>query len=545
MPLSLPSLTALDASEVTQARNLLIAGLLDFGPATETRRGAVGDLSVQLFSILYAAFSQLQERVRRSSTLLAVEEASADLDAETLDGLLANYRLSREQGSKASGLVSVVTGTPVDWTINQGDRFEIGGLTYLSQQTYRARADAAQAVGEYDLEYVELSPGRHAVTFAVEAEQPGQIYNQTHGAVTAVLAPPATFLAAYVESDLAGGTDVQDAQALLQRARSGLAARGLISAAAVESQLRGGPLPDLVAASVIRSGDPEQQRHNSLLPIPHAGRVDVYLRTQPIWDITSLTKTATLVEKRVTGSVWQITLSRTEAAGLLEVHRVYRSNRPAFSGYQVLSDTRGWDTSEEEGLLLPDIASAAQAAYSPYQTAVLQILDTDADVTDALVNVETAEYQLELRTVTGLAEGQASLASARTGVIAGDVLVRAAVPCFLSVNFTLVRPATVPKANLTSLKQLVADTVNSLPGWTGKLDASRILGAIYRALPSGQVLRDLDLYGRIRRPDGTQTFVRDRQIIEVPDEPSRMVSRRTVGFYLRPDDVAIETSVES
>jgi hypothetical protein len=47
------------------------------------------------------------------------------------------------------------------------------------------------------------------------------------------------------------------------------------------------------------------------------------------------------------------------------------------------------------------------------------------------------------------------------------------------------------------------------------------------------------MFGAIRRPDGTKKYIRNFDVLEIPAEPSKMVSARTTVFILSPDDVGI------
>jgi hypothetical protein len=63
-------------------------------------------------------------------------------------------------------------------------------------------------------------------------------------------------------------------------------------------------------------------------------------------------------------------------------------------------------------------------------------------------------------------------------------------------------------------------------------------------LPSGVEVGAIDMLGTLRRPDGSSAILHDPRgvVLEVPDEPGRMVSPRTAIFILDPLDVSIGVS---
>jgi hypothetical protein len=63
--------------------------------------------------------------------------------------------------------------------------------------------------------------------------------------------------------------------------------------------------------------------------------------------------------------------------------------------------------------------------------------------------------------------------------------------------------------------------------------------AIHQYLTTGQTVSAVEMFGAIRRPDGTKKYIRAFDSLEIPSEPDRMLSARTTAFILDPEDVAI------
>jgi hypothetical protein len=120
----------------------------------------------------------------------------------------------------------------------------------------------------------------------------------------------------------------------------------------------------------------------------------------------------------------------------------------------------------------------------------------------------------------------------------GDVLVKAPVPAFTTINFTIFKKTGQSDPDTSAIAASVAKVVNTT-GFSGLLYASRIQDAIHGHLSDGQSVSSIDMHARIRYPDSTTAYLRDSEVLEVPDEPANMVTARTVQFLCSAEDVGV------
>ena len=121
-----------------------------------------------------------------------------------------------------------------------------------------------------------------------------------------------------------------------------------------------------------------------------------------------------------------------------------------------------------------------------------------------------------------------------------DILVKAAVPCFTKIEFQI-RTETnesFTAAEITAIKQSVVTAVFTV-GFSGQLNASIIDSAVHKYLSGRQAVSKIDMFGRIRRPDGSTTYVRDPSTLTIPNDPARLVTGRTTAFLVGVDDVSV------
>jgi hypothetical protein len=260
---------------------------------------------------------------------------------------------------------------------------------------------------------------------------------------------------------------------------------------------------------VLGCGDAEQQRdQHGLFPISGGGRIDIYCQTHYAAQEKEHLLEAVYIGEGTIGTRWQVVLTRNTAPGFYEVGRIVKPLDKTSTGYEVVNDIRGWDLSEIEHV--PDIVNTAESAYTRYQTAVIQFEDTDTVSTGLVVNQSRAYYTVTTVSLPLIDDVQDFLSGRDVRNRATDVLVKAAVPCFTKINFTVRKEATT---------------------------------LAHRYLSGRQAVSAIDMFGRIRRPDGGVQYIRDNTVLRIPDDPGRMVTGRTTVFLVGPDDISI--SVEA
>ena len=119
-----------------------------------------------------------------------------------------------------------------------------------------------------------------------------------------------------------------------------------------------------------------------------------------------------------------------------------------------------------------------------------------------------------------------------------DVLVKAPVPCFTKIAFDIRKEASDATPDIAAIQQAVSAAISKI-GFSGQLHASVISNVAHKYLTGRQALSSIDMFGRIRRPNGTTVYVRDSTMLVIPSDYNRGVSGRTTAFLTRPEDVAV------
>lgn len=542
MAIEVPDLTTLSDDEVQQTIDYIAQRVGEYMPTIQRRRGVVREILIHLAGVLGAAQAKvIEEKVEKASSLKKIIEDPNGADPEMVDRIISNFRVTRRPGGRARGQVTIVLSRQIPVTIPKSLKFEAGGVTFTADSAFAARTSPGSVVSPTDRLLRPVGDGGYAFTIEVTAEKEGSSGQLKRNARLVPQGLVQNFVRAYAESDFTGGVDADTNEELLTRLQEGLADRSSSNRATIDSMIRNTKeFSRVLATSVIGYGDPEQLRYHYLFPVAFGGRIDVYVRTQDVPLALKLTKTATLIEKKAAGGVWQFSLARNEAPGFYEVRKVVVAGQDdgGQTGYEVTELIRGFDLSDDGTGLTPDIETAEEAAFTRFQTGTVRFLDTETSTDGLTVGESKKEYDVVVMVMPLVAELQTFLADRSRRPAAADVLVKAPVPCFLELNFKIYKKAGTADPDVETIKTALAAYVNNT-GFDGRLSAGALAHVIHQNLPSGMTVGAIDMFGRIVRPDGKTRYVRSDETLLIPDWHEIMVTRRTVGIMLDPASISI------
>lgn len=556
MSLNIQSFSELTQSQVDQAYNQVVQMVQEQDPTIDVKRGVIHDLVIYLSSILSASNQANIDKVRRSNSLMAVNADPTIADDDVIDRLASNYRITRDQGSQASGSVVIVLNALKVVKIPAGSVFTTStGLEFTSDQTYISRTSSETVTASTDRLLVSLGSGNYSFTINVTASAIGSASKLSRNTA---LVPPQTdtsIVRSYTGSDFAGGRDVETNEELNDRLQSGIVYKSLANRGCIDGLIRSLELSvydSNLTNSVIGYGDAEMIRYHSILPVAFGGRVDVYSRTQSYPATTQLTKTATYTGTNGSGQgVWQIVLGRDDVPAMYEVTRITLPgsiDNLATSSFQTTSDIRAYDLSTgstASTTYFPDLTSATEAVYTRYQTATIKFVDSITSVSGLTIDVSTKDYSLIASYMPGITSIQDAVSDRSTRSPVSDCLIKAPMPCFLSLTLDISKTSSDTSPTTTTLQQAAADAVNSL-GFAGKVALSIVVSAVQKVLTGSVTITSAVLQGRVRKPDGTITNLSSTTVLDVSSlAPTSMLSSKTIGLFLNPEDVTINITTVS
>lgn len=542
MPIAVETLAELSPSLVAEQQALMAAVIREAYPQLDLRRGLVHDVIAFLAGGVSGAINQTQiDRLRRSLSLLEVSEDPSLAEDRVVDALLSNYGLTRRQGARGRGNATLVVRESTPFVVPAGTSFTANGNTYSADLAIIALSPGSQITNS-SLQRLLVDRGDSTYEFSLPltADEVGTAGNLRQSTSLVPDFAQSRFVAAFVTADFTGGRDVETTEDLLARQATAYAAPVAGGPAQLVSLIKSQPaFADTLHYSIVGAGDPAMTRdQHSIFPGSHGGRIDVYARTAATPLATRLRRSCTLLAHRGSRGVWQFSLPASLVPGFYEVLAIRRPADPTDSaGFVPEVDSRGFEFPETGWR--PDIVYAAEAVYSPYQSALIRFEDNLTNHTAKAVYT-TEEYVIDVSAMPQIAELQAFLSDYAVRYHGSDLLVRGAVPCRVRVNFSLLRSPGVSSPEIAPLQTAIANAINSLD-FPGELYQSQILDAIADTLSDGLTVGGVGIRGRIRSLAGDNVQLTSGQdgVLRIPEQPDIGITPQTVALYCYPDDVEI------
>ncbi len=538
MPLKIASLAELSQTSVATMVAELTQLMQERHPEVELTRGVFHDLVLYFNAALNAAVQENIDRILQSKSLLQIISNPALAEPELVDQVLSNYNITRDNGTPATGIMTVILNLPTATAIVGSVSGSAGDVTFSTTDSFTALPPDAIATQPSDRIMLEVGDGTYAVNVPVQANTVGIAGNLIRGAELTANFIPNNVLKMYATADFIGGKDANTNEQYVGKLAAGLAAKTIGGRKSYESLILAQPaFQNTLHISVLGCGDAEQQRdQHSLFPISGGGKIDIYAQTNSRAVETDHMLLATYVGNQV----WQVALPRDTAPGFYEVTRISLPADLASSGYAITSEIRSADLSDLP--FVPDIRFLHESAYTRYQTAIVRFTDTDTPRAGLTANTSKARYAVTTVGMPLIAELQDFLTSRDVRARGADTLVKAAVPCFTKISFQIRVEANTPVTAEIELamKQAIVKAVSAV-GFSGQLHASLVTNAAQQFLTGRQAIGEIDMIGRIRRPDGTLTYVRNSEILTIVADNERLVTGRTVSFLLGINDISISS----
>ncbi len=545
MGVEVTDLRDLDPVEVQETQETLAELMQELDPTIDTRRGVLHDILFHNEAI-YANKNETEvDRLKRSQSLLAATEDPELAEDEILDAAASNYRVTRGTGAAATGEVTIIVNEQAPLTIAAGTSWDSNGVEFTNVLAFAAVVNEANVASDTDRVLSVVGDGTFSFTIDVQAVLVGTAGSVNKDSLFVPTAQPVSFVKAFAASDFTGGQDGETNTNLIGRLLEGAACKALSGSVAMNGALTAEEeFENVVATSIIGFGDGEMLRdQHSIFPGSYGGRVDWYIRAQERAQLVGLTKTATLVEKTVDNTtIWQFGVGRDDLPGFFDVFSVVPKGTTAATTFLVTSDVRSRDlTPLDNDGFLPDLVDDVEAVYSRFQATVIQFEDTSLTADEILLLTEgtsTADYDVTLRGLPLIADIQDWVSGRGIRNKAGDALIKSPVPCFMRISFSVQLKPGQEVPDTSTIANNVAALVNRY-GFTGRLPASAISDVVHNSLSGVAHIGAIDLLGDIRRPDGTIRRIRTTETLIIPDEPTLMVTSRTVAFFSDPADIAI------
>ncbi len=513
--------------------------------------GPVDSLLVDGDVLVVARNDANTDRAYLVTQLQAIADGTVTVSDDEVDRLMAAYFLTRLPDDPAFGTVVFVV------QLNQPYVFQAGYILRANGQTYQL----SETFSVYP-------PGTTGVDFAIPTNVViEQAYDQETGylyrfrlPIVATLPGAASVLVdgnrlsvdqafvglGYVQAvtNFQGGTSVETNAEFVSRALQGPLAKTLGGGQNQIDALIQTYVPRADSNS-IGTGSPLMTRdRNNVFNIPVGGKIDIYAKSGAIaqrgWIVEAVVTDYTLQQAR-------ITLTRDQSGGVyrLSVLPLFITTPPTGITGNIVVDLithAAWVGPEFN----PEMPAEVDRAFSAHQIITIDITDTRQLPSLAYVvpmtsngQIITNSYEVSTEYQPGIIELDDALMDATVRPPGLDALVKAAVPCIVTLGIQAKKPVQYNGPTAAALAASIALGINEIAVETESLDAYTIAALLQQASPT-LVLLNVAMTGLIYGQDGVNVAVAQvGQQLPVPLNLAGKFSGANVYFTTTPQLVTV------
>lgn len=495
-----------------------------------------GSVLSELLIKLAAAVQNQQynyiDSLSQGKAISQVLDNNEDTYLSTIDLIASNYNTARSEGKKVTGNIKVTVSSPNTYSFTEDLLFiqPALGLRYQVTDAFDIEENPDPARGELP---IYSKNGEHYFIIPVVATEVGAEYQVSSGTTFSVVSP--FFINNFVKAEAYGnftsGAPVDTDKKLIAKFKRTLGSSRFESPAGIANRLKE-RYPSFQTLSVVGANDPEMLRSKqNLLGISTFGKADVYIRTTVGPEI----KRAVVTGTKIQNGKWRLSLDNSFAAGFYRISSILPVvDEINISGtLLVTKSTYGYrqfiNTRNNE------INNALEARFTKYQTVEIEFTYNESPlmpITLGATSLPTKQFEITAIYQPYIEEIQNWLLADDERFACADYLVKAVLPCFVSLEIPLVKKQptdTYDSLMLNKLKQDIFTYINTVP-FGEDLYASKIVDLCHN-YDIARVDLPIVLKGDIFCNDGSIITITDTDYLSIPTDISKGVSKMTTLYF--------------
>lgn len=453
------------------------------------------------------------DELNQANTVTKVIDSTVDTYNPIIDGIASNYNTSRGEGKKSVGKLKVYVAESGSFFLETGFAFNqpVLNLNYVVQTDYTVvtnptDVDELALIAEGSLFYFIIP---------VEAEFIGAQYQVSDGAKFSVGTGFSItgFVDALAYGNFTTGLPADTDKVLIAKYQEGISNKSLLTPKSILFRLQE-LFPNTRDVSVIGANDEEMTRSKqNLFGLSTLGMVDVYVRTSLGPETIQITKTATK-----TDGTWAFSLDYSDVPGFYRIVSILPTGQ-SLSGTLLNETEFGYSTTGVSPCNV--LNNVREARFTQYQTCDV-LFEYESNETEADFDV-VLSYQPDIGNIQDL------FLNSDERIACADYLVKAALPCFVTVALKVHRRN--PKEDLPTdlIKQDIYNYINTIP-FGDDLHVSKIIDichnydVLYVEFP-------IRLTGDIYTDSSTVISISSGDTLTIPTDLTVGVSPKTTVFF--------------
>ena len=525
------------SESLQQTKTRLESFIAEVFPTADIAPGSVlNELLIKLAATIQNPIKNDIDDLSQTNNVIKVIDSVNDTYNPIIDGIASNYSVTRNLGAKSTGKLKITVTSDDTLFIDAGFSFTqtVLKLNYLVPNSYRITTNPRE---EKDIKLNRVSKNSTLYYFIlpVVAENVGSQY-QLYDKISLNLTREDSltgFVDAKAYGSFSTGLAQETDKELITRFKLGMSHKTLLTKDSIQSKISE-LYPNLQDVSVVGSSDPEMTRNKqNILGISTLGTADVYLRTSIGLETLSILKPA----KKTGDTQWTMSFDYKEAAGFYRIISILPENA-GLTGTLEFTSTFDYDNTifKETNL----VNNKYEGRFTKYQTTNV-VFTFDESLYDLPIkNIgEEASFNVLITYQPNIADIQDLFLKNR--ILCADYLVKAMLPCFVSIDLKLERNNTFGDFPVDLLKQDIYKYINGLK--IGEdLQASKIIDLCHN-YDIKRVKLPIKLSGEIFTNHGTTINVTSKDVLSIPTNYSMGVSKKTTGFIVNYFNTGVDPDV--
>lgn len=494
----------------------------------ETGPGSViSELLIKLASTVHNEQYNYIGLLSQANTVSSVLASTEDTYSAAIDLLASNYNTTRSSGVKARGKLKVTVANSYGIGVYQGTKFSQTslGLSYFPVQNFTITPGVITDSGQIPL---RENNGLYFFIIDVEAENTGPEYQISSGTILALAA--STDIVGFVKAEAYGnfstGKSPETDKELIAKFKSNLGSTRFESAVGIANRFSR-EFPGFQYLSACGANDDEMKRSKqNALGLSTFGKADIYVRSSLGPEIKFIDKEA----KKTSVGTWEMTIDNTDVPGFYQIKSITPIVPDVNIGGTLVFKLPDFDYAIYPGERNNEITNKVDARFTKYQTA--KIIFNYNDPANLAIG-EKAVFNVQVTYQPNILEMQNMLLQDEHRIACADYLVKAVVPCMVSLklNISKKRPTdTYESLNLQQLKKDLFKYINTIPIGQ-ELHASNIIDICHN-YDIRRVDLPIEMRGVIFCPDGSVIELEDDDTLAIPQELSKGVTNKTTAFFI-------------
>lgn len=495
----------------------------------ETSPGSViSELLIKLAAVVH---NEQYNKILELSQGAAISTALATTDetySAVMDNIASNYNTYRSTGTSVKGRLKITVADDNSYNLINGTIFiqPALGLSYTLIENARVSPNPTAAINEIML---HQSPGGLYHFFLdVEATAPGPEYQVSSG--TSFVLSSEFFIRDLVKIEAYGnfssGTAIETDKQLVAKIKSNIGNSRLESASGIANKFKE-IFPGFQYLSVCGANDAEMVRDKqNCFGLSTFGKADVYVRSGLGPEVKQISKRA----KKLADGVWELILDNSDIPGFYSVQAIIpKTPNISLAGTLHVQST-DFEIQFYQGQRKNEILRVDDARFTKYQKARIVFNYTDSP---AIAVNAYADFEVHALYQPNILEMQDILLDDETRLACADYLVKAVIPCMVSLNIGLIKKRvtdTYDSLRLAELKKDIFNYINTIPFGT-ELHASNIIDLCHN-YDIRRVDLPIKMSGVILCPDNSIISIDDTDVLTIPYNLPKGVTPKTTAYFI-------------